>query len=164
MPLSKSQCSWPASDEGVVMAGSIKDQGLVNLSFSHNHWWTKTCRPWGTRAETENKRKPEVSVFKSRSGRSREFWASESVFNVGTTQHSMTTWSDCYRNLTRRLRPSLLGSSWNLYLGEFFAKGSGLGRKNRKIEWHPKRHPRQHLGKLVINRKLLDTYLFFFPP
>lgn len=56
-----------------------------------------------------------------------------------------------------------MGSSWNLYLGEFFAKGSGLGRKNRKIEWHPKRHPRQHLGKLVINRKLLDTYLFFPP-
>lgn len=71
-------------------------------------------------------------------------------------EHEGKWWRDSNRSLC---------SFWKhlegLLFGEF-VNDSNLGIGSRKIEWPLRRHTSQRLGKLVINRKLLDK-CFIFP-
>lgn len=56
----------------------------------------------------------------------------------------------------------LFGSIWKVCSWEkCFVNDSDLGIRSRKMEWPLRRHTSQHLGKLVINGKLLDQCLIF---
>ena len=57
---------------------------------------------------------------------------------------------------------SLFGSTWKVCsLGELFIDDRTLGIGSRKMEWPLRRYASQHLGKLLINGKLLDKCLIF---